>query len=133
MLKKIIYTFSSFIFVILFFFYFGAVDILKDDSNSFSKLECVSYAPYSKDESPFNKDYKLSEELVKKDLKLLSKYTNCIRTYSTVGLEIIPSIARENNLKMLIGAWVSSDKISTKKELDTLIKLHQVHHQMILR
>ena len=123
MLKKIIYTFSSFIFVILFFFYFGAVDILKDDSNSFSKLECVSYAPYSKDESPFNKDYKLSEELVKKDLKLLSKYTNCIRTYSTVGLEIIPSIARENNLKMLIGAWVSSDKISTKKELDTLIKL----------
>ena len=123
MLKKTIFTLFSIIFVMLFFFYLGSVNVLKDDSNSFSKLQCVSYAPYSKDESPFNKNYKLSKELVEKDLKLLSKYTNCIRTYSSVGLEVIPQIARENNLKMLMGAWVSSDKIATKKELDTLIKL----------
>ena len=28
-------------------------------------------------------------------LKLLSKYTDCIRTYSTVGLEMLPKIVRE--------------------------------------
>jgi hypothetical protein len=27
--------------------------VLKDDSSSFSKLQCVSYAPFGKDESPF--------------------------------------------------------------------------------
>ena len=131
MLKKTIFTLFSIIFVMLFFFYLGSVNVLKDDSNSFSKLQCVSYAPYSKDESPFNKNYKLSKELVEKDLKLLSKYTNCIRTYSSVGLEVIPQIARENNLKMLMGAWVSSDKIATKKELDTLIKLAKENKDIV--
>ena len=110
---------------ILFWYYFGAVSILKDNSSSFSKLQCVSYAPFGKDESPFlfDKGLIISDELVRKDLKLLSKYTDCIRTYSTVGLEMIPAIARENNLKMLMGAWVSKDKVQTKQELDTLIKL----------
>lgn len=131
MLKKTIFTLFSIILVMLFFFYLGAINVLKDDSNSFSKLQCVSYAPYSKDESPFDKNYKISKKLVQKDLKLLSKYTNCIRIYSTVGLEIIPQIARENNLKMLMGAWVSSDKISTKKELDTLIKLAKENKDIV--
>ncbi|MDQ1245025.1 MAG: hypothetical protein QG565_1366, partial [Campylobacterota bacterium] len=90
-----------------------------------SKLECVSYAPFSKDQSPFmfSDGMVISEDLVREDLTLLAKYTACIRTYSTVGLEMIPKIARENGLKMLMGAWVSSDKISTQKEISTLIKL----------
>ena len=122
-IRKIIYTLASILFVTLFFYYLGAINILKDNSNSFSKLQCVSYAPFSKTQSPFDKDFKLDEELVKNDLKLLSKYTSCIRTYSTVGLEKIPNIARDNNLKMLMGAWVGSDEVSTRKEIDTLIKL----------
>ena len=65
----------------------------------------------------------ISDELVRNDLKLLSKYTNCIRTYSTVGLEMIPRIARENGLTMLMGAWVNGDEEPTRKEIDTLIKL----------
>ena len=65
----------------------------------------------------------ISEDLVRKDLQLLSKYTDCIRTYSTVGLEMIPKIARENNLKMLMGAWVNGDDKPTRLEIDTLIKL----------
>ena len=131
MSKKFSFTLSSIIVIILFFYYLGSVNILKDDSSSFSKLQCVSYAPFSKDESPFDKNYKLSEELARKDLKLLSKYTNCIRTYSTVGLEVIPKIARENNLQMLMGAWVSSDKKSTQKELDTLIKLAKENRDVV--
>lgn len=131
MLKKVLFTLSSIAVVVLFWYYMGAINILKDNSNSFSKLQCVSYAPYSKDDSPFNPDYVVTEELVSKDLKLLSKYTDCIRTYSTVGLEMVPKIARENNLKMLMGAWVSRDKISTQKELDVLIKLASENEDIV--
>lgn len=125
MTKKILAILSGIAAVALFWYLVGAVFVLKDNKNSFSKLECVSYAPFSKDQSPFmfSDGMVISEDLVRKDLTLLAKYTDCIRTYSTVGLEMIPRIARENGLKMLMGAWVSSDKISTQKEINTLIKL----------
>lgn len=133
MTKKILLTLSSIVISILFWYYLGAVSILKDDSSSFSKLQCVSYAPFAKNESPFlfDKGLVISEELVRKDLQLLSKYTDCIRTYSTVGLEMIPAIARENNLKMLMGAWVSKDEKQTKQELDTLIKLAKENQDIV--
>ena len=133
MAKKTLLTLSSVIVAVLFWYYFGAVSILKDDSSSFSKLQCVSYAPFAKDESPFLFDNGLviSSDRVREDLKLLSKYTDCIRTYSTVGLEMIPAIARENNLKMLMGAWVSKDKVQTKQELDTLIKLASENQDIV--
>ena len=133
MTKKLLLTLSSVIAAVLFWYYFGAVSILKDDTSSFSKLQCVSYAPFAKDESPFLFDSGLviSSEKVREDLKLLSKYTDCIRTYSTVGLEMIPAIARENNLKMLMGAWVSKDKVQTKQELDTLIKLASENQDIV--
>ena len=133
MTKKLLLTLSSVIAAVLFWYYFGAVSILKDDSSSFSKLQCVSYAPFAKDESPFLFDNGLviSSDRVGEDLKLLSKYTDCIRTYSTVGLEMIPAIARENNLKMLMGAWVSKDKVQTKQELDTLIKLASENQDIV--
>jgi exo-beta-1,3-glucanase (GH17 family) len=133
MTKKISFTLSSIVIAILFWYYLGVVSVLKNNSNSFSKLQCVSYAPFSKDESPFlfDKGLVISDELVRKDLKLLSKYTDCIRTYSTVGLEMIPAIARENNLKMLMGAWVSKDEKQTKQELDTLIKLASQNQDIV--
>ena len=133
MTKKLLLTLSSVIAAVLFWYYFGAISILKDDSSSFSKLQCVSYAPFAKDESPFLFDNGLviSSNRVREDLKLLSKYTDCIRTYSTVGLEMIPAIARENNLKMLMGAWVSKDKVQTKQELDTLIKLASENQDIV--
>lgn len=124
-MKKVSLTLASLFVVVLFWYILGAVLVLKDNSSTFSKLQCVSYAPFGKDDSPFmmDKGLVISEELIKNDLQLLSKYTNCIRTYSTVGLEMVPKIAREHNLKMLMGAWVNGDEKSTQKELDTLIKL----------
>jgi exo-beta-1,3-glucanase (GH17 family) len=124
-MKKISLTLASLFVVVLFWYILGAVLVLKDNSSTFSKLQCVSYAPFGKDDSPFmmDKGLVISEELIKNDLQLLSKYTDCIRTYSTVGLEMIPKIARENNLKMLMGAWVNGDEKSTQKEITTLIKL----------
>lgn len=132
-MKKIFLTLFSIIVSICFWYYLGAKAILKDDSNSFSKLQCVSYAPFAKDESPFlfDKGLVISEQQVRKDLKLLSKYTTCIRTYSTVGLEVVPKVAREFNLKMLMGAWVSSDEKQTKGEISTLIKLVNQYPEIV--
>ena len=124
-MKKISLTLISLVTVVLFWYILGTGFVLKDNSNTFSKLQCVSYAPFGKDDSPFmmDKGLVISEDLVRKDLQLLSKYTDCIRTYSTVGLEMVPKIARENNLKMLMGAWINGDEKPTRKEIDTLIRL----------
>jgi exo-beta-1,3-glucanase (GH17 family) len=126
-MKKITLTLSSLAFVVLFWYILGNFFVLKDEQKGSSnpKLQCVSYAPFGKDDSPFmmDKGLVISEDLIRNDLQLLSKYTDCIRTYSTVGLEMIPKIARENNLKMLMGAWINGDEKPTRKEIDTLIKL----------
>lgn len=97
MRNKVFLTFLSALSVLFFWHYVGTKVILKDDSSkSFSKLQCVSYAPFTKDESPysFEKGLVLKEENIRKDLELFSKYTNCIRTYSTVGLELIPKLQK---------------------------------------
>ena len=126
-MRKITLTLSSLAFVVLFWYILGNFFVLKDEQKGSSnpKLQCVSYAPFGKDDSPFmmDKGLVISEDLIRNDLQLLSKYTDCIRTYSTVGLEMIPKIARENNLKMLMGAWINGDEKPTRKEIDTLIKL----------
>ena len=132
-MKKISLTLISLVTVVLFWYILGTGFVLKDNSNTFSKLQCVSYAPFGKDDSPFmmDKGLVISEDLVRKDLQLLSKYTDCIRTYSTVGLEMIPKIARENNLKMLMGAWVNGDEKPTRLEIDTLIKLAKENKDIV--
>lgn len=132
-MKKISLTLASLVAVVLFWYILGTGFVLKDGANSFSKLQCVSYAPFGKDDSPFmmDKGLVISEDLVRKDLQLLSKYTDCIRTYSTVGLEMIPKIARENNLKMLMGAWINGDEKPTRLEIDTLIKLAKENKDIV--
>ena len=83
MTTRLFLTFLSSLAIMFFWLFLGEKAILKDDSNSFDKLQCVSYAPFGKDESPFlfDKGLVLKEENIKKDLELLSKYTSCIRTY----------------------------------------------------
>jgi len=97
------------------------------------KLQCLSYAPFGKDESPmdFDKGLKLSRERIDKDLELLARYTGCIRTYSTLGLEMIPELARKHGLKMWLGAWVSADATLTQKEISAMIALAKQNADII--
>lgn len=119
--------------VALFWYMLGEVFILKNAKDAIEKLQCVSYAPFSKEQSPFLFDsgMVISEDKIREDLSLLSKYTNCIRTYSTVGMEDIPKIVRENGMKMYMGAWVGSDKTSTALEIKTLIKLAAKYEDVV--
>ncbi|OYY30579.1 MAG: glycosyl hydrolase [Sulfurovum sp. 39-42-12] len=125
MRKKLLAILAGLGVIVLFWYLLGEVFVLRDSAKPVTKLQCISYAPFSKEQSPFDFDdgMVISEQQIKKDLALLSVYTDCIRTYSTVGLEAIPQIARDLGMQMYMGAWVSSDEVTTEREIATLIKL----------
>jgi len=97
------------------------------------KLQCISYAPFGKDDSPLNipKGFRPSPAQMDHDLALLSTLTQCIRVYSSVGLEELPSIARKHGLKMWLGAWVGNDAKMTQKEIDTVIRLAKENQDIV--
>ncbi len=69
-------------------------------------LPSVSYAPFEGTAHP-DVDNIPSVEKIRSDLSKLSKVTRAIRLYSsTGGVELVPPIAREFGLKVMVGAWL---------------------------
>src|SRR3989338_7379128 len=89
---------------------------LADAATPTHKLQCASYTPFDKDQSPFDQPFTLRPERMDADLALLATRFECIRTYSMTGLEALPDMARKHGLKVMAGAWVSSDPVATEKE-----------------
>lgn len=66
----------------------------------------------------------ISEEQVRRRMKIIAPYTKWVRSFScTEGNEFIPKVARELGLKTLVGAWLGRDAASNKKEIESLINL----------
>lgn len=66
----------------------------------------------------------ISEEQVRRRLKILAPYTKWVRSFScTEGNEFIPVIAHELGMKTLVGAWLGDDAVKNEKEIEALIKL----------
>ncbi|NBA98617.1 beta (1-6) glucans synthase [Pseudomonas sp. R5(2019)] len=99
----------------------GKPVVLPDAASASHKLQCASYTPFDKDQSPFDQPFKLRPERVDADLALLSQRFECIRTYSMTGLEEIPALARKHGLKLMLGAWVNANPVDTAKEVTALI------------
>ena len=99
----------------------GRPVVLPDVASASHKLQCASYTPFDKDQSPFDQPFKLRPERMDADLALLATRFECIRTYSMTGLEALPDMARKHGLKVMAGAWVSSDPVATQKEINELI------------
>ncbi|MBM7059690.1 beta (1-6) glucans synthase [Pseudomonas sp. UL073] len=95
---------------------------LPDAATPTHKLQCASYTPFDKDQSPFDTPFALRPERMDADLALLATRFHCIRTYSMTGLEGIPALAQKHGLKLLLGAWVNANPVDTRKEVDALIK-----------
>ncbi|MEN5044611.1 beta (1-6) glucans synthase [Pseudomonas koreensis] len=104
-----------------FWYGLGKPVILPDAATPTHKLQCASYTPFDKDQSPFDVLFKLRPERMDADLALLATRFECIRTYSMTGLEALPQLARKHGLKLMIGAWVNSNPADTEKEVDLLI------------
>ncbi|WP_236193760.1 glycoside hydrolase family 17 protein [Pseudomonas glycinae] len=104
-----------------FWYGLGKPVILPDVATPTHKLQCASYTPFDKDQSPFDVPFKLRPERMDADLALLATRFECIRTYSMSGLEALPDLARKHGLKLMSGAWVNSNPVATEKEVDLLI------------
>lgn len=99
----------------------GRPVVLPDVASASHKMQCASYTPFDKDQSPFDQPLKLRPERMDADLALLATRFECIRTYSMTGLEALPELARKHGLKLMIGAWVNANPVDTAKEVDALI------------
>ena len=66
----------------------------------------------------------ISEEQVRRRMKIIAPYTKWVRSFScTEGNEYIPKIAKEHGIKTLVGAWLGDDAEVNEREIEGLIKL----------
>ena len=104
-----------------FWYGIGQPVILPDAATPTHKLQCASYTPFDKDQSPFDQPFVPRIERMDADLALLATRFKCIRTYSQTGLEALPDLARKHGLKIMSGAWVNGNTLDTQKEISALI------------
>ena len=114
-----------------YWYWLGKPVILPDAATPTHKLQCASYTPFDKDQSPFDQPFTLRPARMDADLALLATRFDCIRTYSMTGLEAIPDIARKYGLKVILGAWVNGNPVDTAKEVNALIKAANAHPDVV--
>jgi cellulose synthase/poly-beta-1,6-N-acetylglucosamine synthase-like glycosyltransferase/exo-beta-1,3-glucanase (GH17 family) len=94
-------------------------------------LPSVSYAPFEGTSHP-DVDNVPSVEKIRSDLSKLSKVTRAIRLYSsTGGVELVPPIAREFGLKVMVGAWLDSHTDRNEREIQAAIELARRNSNVI--
>lgn len=114
----------------LFWFFLGIPQNIVDVAGG--KLDCVSYTPWDKGANPLDINYEVSEQRIREDLRKLSAYTNCIRTYSSIGTEgkVVP-IADEVGLKIFLGLWIGENHERTDREIRAAQELVRKHRGAI--
>ena len=66
----------------------------------------------------------ITDRQIRDRINIIKPYTSWIRTFScTDGNELIPAIAKENGLKVMVGAWLGEDKEKNELEIENLIKV----------
>lgn len=80
-------------------------------------LPSVSYNPFPPAEH-YEIDYTAAPAKIRADLRELAKITKSIRLYSsTGGSELVPPIANEFGLKVMVGAWLDSTENDPDKKI----------------
>ena len=92
-------------------------------ANIDAPLASVSYSPYARSQHPDYGDRPTPDQ-IRADLKILSPYTNTIRTYSsTGGVELVPAIAAEFGLKVTLGIWIDKNEDRNEREIQAALAL----------
>ena len=69
---------------------------------------------------------------IDEDLTLLSRYTDCVRTYSVDnGLDQIAAIAQRHGMKVLQGIWLSHKPDENRRQIATAIALAKKYPDVI--
>src|SRR5215468_10840954 len=92
-------------------------------ANIDAPLASISYSPYTRSQHPDYGDRPTADQ-IRADLKILSPYTQAIRTYSsTGGGELVPAIAAEFGLKVTLGIWIDKNEARNEREIQAAIAL----------
>ncbi|MGZ5870483.1 MAG: glycoside hydrolase family 17 protein [Bradyrhizobium sp.] len=89
-----------------------------------AKLQCVSYAPFSGDQTPLSPTTHVPPEQIAQDLAQLAKISDCVRTYSIEnGLVQVPELAAKVGLKVIQGIWLGSNRLKNLAQISTAVRL----------
>jgi len=92
------------------------------------RLDCISYTPWDSDNTPLQSGYVVSDQRMRDDLRILSRYTDCIRTYSSSGTEgRAVGIAEALGLELMLGLWIGRDQIKNDREIAAALDLVEKH------
>ncbi|MEO8418968.1 MAG: glycosyltransferase [Methylophilaceae bacterium] len=87
-----------------------------------------AYSGFQLNQSPLDKEYPNTAELVK-DLRLLLPYSNRIRTYSSLENPEVVALASNLGMRVTAGAWLGADSIANAREIAALkAKVQQYPH-----
>ena len=93
-----------------------------------AKLDCVSYAPFRKNQTPWNSTAVIPPQQIAEDLADLSRVSRCVRTYSVEnGLDAVPELASRVGLKVILGVWLGRDRIKNALLIDSAISVVEQH------
>ena len=88
------------------------------------KLYCVSYAPFRDGQDPLVESTMIPPAQIDEDLALLSRFTDCVRTYSTEnGLDQVAEIAQRYGMKVFQGLWLSNKASRNRAQIATTVAL----------
>src|ERR1700680_4362384 len=109
----------------------GLWTLLQDQSRApdvQGPLASVSFSPFHGYPDPENPP---KPSQIRSDIKIVSPYTRAIRTYSsTGGVELVPGIAMEYDLKVTVGAWLDKDEKRNEQELRAALDLAKKHRNV---
>src|SRR5215475_6683781 len=104
----------------------GLWTLLREETqapNVTGPLASVSFSPYHGSVSP-DAGNRPTAAQIRSDLKIIAPHTRAIRTYSsTGGVELVPGIATEFDLRVTVGAWLDKDEKRNERELRSALDL----------
>ena len=87
-------------------------------------IQCVSYAPFRDQQSPFDLSLRITAAQVEEDLGKIAGVTKCIRTYAFKdGAEDVAAAAERLGIKVMQGMWLGRDRQKNRAEIDATVAL----------
>lgn len=95
-------------------------------------LPCLSYAPFRGEQSPLVGNVQIERGQIAEDLAHLATRTACIRTYGVNhGTHVVPELAKEAGLKVMLGIWLGADPASNRQQIDSAIDLARRYPEVL--
>ena len=97
------------------------------------RFDCLSYVPTTATGHPLmGPDYDLPSGLIERDLETLSKLTDCVRTYSSYGVQagVLPAAAKLG-MKVLLGVWIGTEDKRNRIEIAAALRVAARHPEAV--